>query len=73
MNHVFFECQISYHVWMVCCDWLGLVIAFSRDPLSHWLLFEAGGRNAFLRSGWRAIWLAVVHGIWTCRNECAFN
>ena len=39
----------------------------------HWLLFEAGGWNAFLRSRWRAIWLAVVHGIWTYRNECAFN
>ena len=47
----------------VCCDWLGLVIAFPRESLSHWLLFEVGDRNAFLRSGWQAIWLTVVHEI----------
>ena len=63
----------SYRVWMACCAWLGFVGVFPCEPWSHWLLFEAGGRNTFMKSGWRVIWLAVVHGIWTYMNEYAFN
>ena len=73
VTHVFFECYSTYQIWMSCCSWLGISTAMPRDVLGHLQLFESRGWNEHLRRAWRTIWLAVVHAIWTHRNDAAFH
>ncbi|KAL8485026.1 hypothetical protein ACS0TY_027359 [Phlomoides rotata] len=39
-SHIFFECDISYKVWMSCYNWLGMSAIRDRSKISF-----QGGRN----------------------------
>ena len=41
VNHLFFECSFTYHVWSACLDWLGIGSALPNSCQSHFLLFES--------------------------------
>ncbi|KAL8495540.1 hypothetical protein ACS0TY_019610 [Phlomoides rotata] len=59
-NHIFFECQFSYKVWISCFNWLGISTALHSKP---WVKIRAQC-NFFKRKKDRqktiSIWLCVV-------------
>lgn len=32
VRHILFECNFSYMVWMMCCNWLGIQTPISSNP-----------------------------------------
>ncbi|KAL8536668.1 hypothetical protein ACS0TY_012020 [Phlomoides rotata] len=45
VRHVFFECHVSYQVWMECAKWLGINTVLSSNPRINLLLPPS--RNTF--------------------------
>ena len=73
VNHLFFECAFSSHVWRLCLNWLGISSALPNSCASHLLLFESWEGNKAREKVWRSIWLACVWNIWIHRNNMAFQ
>src|ERR1044072_4905396 len=58
---------------LAALGWVSVPLCLGTCVLGHLQLFESRGWNEHLRRAWRTIWLAVVHAIWTHRNDAAFH
>jgi len=57
-RHLFFECITAWCVWYQCFAWLSVMSVC----------------NAFsINDIWKAIWIAVVNGIWKYKNNVIFK
>ncbi|XP_057444803.1 uncharacterized protein LOC130737050 [Lotus japonicus] len=73
-QHLFFNCQVAWRVWMKLYSWLGIQTAMSNGAKMHFYSHE----NLLLASkkSWlvmNMIWIACVNSLWQCRNEAIFR
>lgn len=73
-QHLFFDCQVSWRVWMKIYNWLGIQTALPNNAEIHFNLHE----NLLMVSKkfWMSmdlIWIAAVSAIWQCRNGAVFR
>ena len=43
VNHLFFECKVSWRIWGLCFEWLGLYSVFHFDVPMNFMLFKPAG------------------------------
>ncbi|XP_057419056.1 uncharacterized protein LOC130713295 [Lotus japonicus] len=71
---LFFNCRVSWGVWMKVCRWMGCQTVMAVEAESHFNQFE------FLLTGSKKagqilnmIWIATVNSIWQKRNGSIFR
>ncbi|KAL8503880.1 hypothetical protein ACS0TY_022562 [Phlomoides rotata] len=40
VRHIFFECSLSYNLWMECLNWIGIKTTIPSNPSSNLLFFS---------------------------------
>jgi len=73
VRHLFFECRISWRIWGMCVEWLGLSSALHRDAQIHFRMFNPIGLNHTFIRCWGGIWVGTVSEIWNHRKKVVFE
>ncbi|KAL8487077.1 hypothetical protein ACS0TY_023673 [Phlomoides rotata] len=73
INHLFFECKVTYGLWSNIIKWLGVTMVRHINPTVHFAQFMD-----YLGTGKKtkvavAIWIGTVWCTWILRNEVIFN
>ncbi|KAL6516895.1 hypothetical protein OROHE_018183 [Orobanche hederae] len=72
-DHIFFECDISYKIWMECLGWLRIAAPLHRKPIENLLFFSRCLRGVKGKHFAISLWLCVIWAIWRGRNDLLFN
>lgn len=73
-SHLFFECCVSWKVWMRICKWLGVTVVLHKDPKEHFLQFcVISGVGSRSSKTMILVWIATVYVLWSCRNNSVFR
>uniref|UniRef100_A0A151UFE2 Reverse transcriptase zinc-binding domain-containing protein n=1 Tax=Cajanus cajan TaxID=3821 RepID=A0A151UFE2_CAJCA len=73
-SHLFFECEVSFQLWMACFNWLGLNSVMHNCCVQ--ILEQFYGFHycsAKYHNCWILIWLSVIKIIWLARNDLMFS
>lgn len=73
VRHVFFECDVTYRLWMLCLNWLGIESVLSSKPklnLLHFSRLLKGKRGKEIAV---CIWECMIWLIWKARNAIIFR
>ncbi|KAL6518068.1 hypothetical protein OROMI_033769 [Orobanche minor] len=72
-KHFFFECSISYKVWMECFKWLGLSTVMQSNSFSNLIRNSRLLRGVQGRKVVVTLWSCIVWRLWKSRNDVIFN
>lgn len=73
-HHLFFECYLSWQVWMRICKWLGVSTVLQQVPIANFSQFCAiQGTISSYSKTMALIWIATVGAIWYYRNGAVFR
>ncbi|KAL8483406.1 hypothetical protein ACS0TY_026198 [Phlomoides rotata] len=72
-RHIFFECEVSYKVWMSCLNWLGVASALQSDPCRNLSAFRQNARRGKGMLVLVVIWQCMIWLIWKARNAIIFE
>lgn len=72
-QHLFFECDFFYKVWMECLRWWGVHSALHNRCKTHFFQFLGLlGTSREKPQLWLVVWYATVWEIWKARNRRMF-
>lgn len=72
-RHVFFECSISYSVWMEIMKWFNITTALDSSVASNLSSFAQNFRGKRGKLIATCLWLGVVWLLWKWRNDTIFR
>lgn len=72
--HTLLHCPLSYGMWMLIYNWIGVDVVIPADLKSHHFLQHEGLlHNRISKSCWQLVWFSVVWSLWLLRNEIIFK
>lgn len=63
-SHLLFSCPVSYDIWCLCSNWMGMSLVYPLGPNAHLLSFLRPDCSKVVRGGLLSIWMAVVWSLW---------
>ncbi|GKV19246.1 hypothetical protein SLEP1_g29532 [Rubroshorea leprosula] len=73
INHLMFECPLSWKVWTSCYSWWGISTAINVDTTTHFKQHTGLIDSKNINQAWAVIWFAALWSIWLQRNQVIFN
>lgn len=73
-QHLFFECNFFYMVWMECLRWWGVHSALHNNCKFHFFQFMGLlGTSKEISRLWMVVWYTTIWEIWKFRNGRMFT
>lgn len=69
---MFLACKVSYYVWMIIYNWIGVYVVLLGDITTHFCQHSDLLKGSFSRF-WRLIWFSTMWIIWLHWNEPIFK
>ncbi|GKU93427.1 hypothetical protein SLEP1_g7022 [Rubroshorea leprosula] len=73
INHLMFECPLSWKVWTSCYSWWGISTAINVDTTAHFKQHTGLIDSKNINQAWAVIWFAALWSIWLQRNQVIFK
>ncbi|GKV09634.1 hypothetical protein SLEP1_g21105 [Rubroshorea leprosula] len=73
INHLMFECPLSWKVWTSCYSWWGISTAINVDTTAHFKQHTGLIDSKNINQAWAVIWFAALWSIWLQRNQVIFS
>ena len=73
ISHLFFNYKVATHIWHICDSWIGQSSVYHNSVEIHFIPFDLIGISNKYNQVWRYMWMTIVWGIWTYRNDVMFR
>ena len=73
VEHLFFDCYLSWKVWMLCCSLWGVNWVTHKEPVIFFMAWQFAISDSERFKIWRMVFFAISWSIWLHRNDIVFN
>jgi len=73
VQHLFFECNVTWKIWKLCDKWVSINSIHHNSTREHLSRFSMPGMTKEGNKIWKSMCVTIVWSIWTHRNSIVYR